>query len=126
MLAKIDATLSVFEPGADPSAICNIMPVKRCIHFRHDEQRQLCLGALREAKGPATARHVAEYAMHAKGMDVEDAALRTVFVEQVRVALARSAAQGWFGRCSWRRMLMGLGSGGATKGVAVGAPHGPH
>ena len=31
------------------------------IHFRHGEQRQLCLEALRVAKGPATARQVTEH-----------------------------------------------------------------
>jgi hypothetical protein len=91
-LAQLDAALLIFQPGADPDLIRSIMPMRRCLQFRHGEQRRLCLAALR--KGPATARQVCEHAMKAKGMDLDDAPLRRATTEQVRVALARMAARG--------------------------------
>jgi hypothetical protein len=91
-LAQLDAALLIFQPGADPELIRSIMPMRRCLQFRHGEQRRLCLAALR--KGPATARQVCEHAMRAKGMDVDDAPLRRAITEQVRVALARLAVRG--------------------------------
>jgi hypothetical protein len=88
-LAKIDAVLLIFQPGADPALIRSIMPMLRCQHFRHGEQTRLCLSAFRQAKGPATTPQVADHAMKAKGLDADDAAFRTQIIEQVRVALAR-------------------------------------
>jgi hypothetical protein len=93
-LCQVDAAILLFDPNADPSAIRSIRPRHKCLLFRHGEQMRLCLSALREAKGPITARRVAEYAMLAKGMDVQDDDLRASIVVQVRVALFRLAARG--------------------------------
>jgi hypothetical protein len=84
--------LLIFQPSADPELIHSIMPMRRCLQFRHGEQRWFCLEVLR--KGPATTRQVCEHAMKAKGMDLDDAPLRRAITEQVRVALARMAVRG--------------------------------
>jgi hypothetical protein len=55
---------------------------------------RLCLEALREAQGPLRARSVAEYAMMAKGLPVDDAEVRTVLIEHVRMALIRLERRG--------------------------------
>jgi hypothetical protein len=54
----------------------------------------LCLSALREANAPLPARGVAEYAMQAKGLPIDNWRVRERIVEQVRVALTRLEAKG--------------------------------
>ena len=54
----------------------------------------MCLDALREAEGPMRARSVAEYAMLAKGLPVDDARIRAPITEQVRWALMRLERRG--------------------------------
>ncbi len=57
--------------------------------FRHGEQSRLCLEALREAGKPILAHAVARYAMLAKGIPVDDPAIRAMVLKSIQVALGR-------------------------------------
>lgn len=72
MLATLDAVINLFEPASNPELIPPIRPVsRRCSFFRHGELTRLCLSALREAAKPIPCRYVADYAIGAKGLDVD-------------------------------------------------------
>lgn len=94
VLAHLDAVLRLFDATSNPEMIPAIRPTHRGLFFRHGEQMRLCLEALREAKGPMRARSVAEYAMLAKGLPVDDVGVRTTIIEQVRWGLARLERRG--------------------------------
>jgi len=87
-LAQVDALIRLFE-GGNPELIPAIRPVSRCLFFRHGEQMRLCMDALREAGRPLQARAIAEYAMLAKGLPVDNARVRENITDQVRIALTR-------------------------------------
>jgi hypothetical protein len=93
-LAHLDAVLRLFDAASNPELIPSIRPARRGLFFRHGEQMRLCLEALREAGGPMRARPVAEYAMLAKGLPVDDVEVRTVIIEHVRMALIRLERRG--------------------------------
>ncbi|MGH7041891.1 MAG: hypothetical protein ACREFY_07145 [Acetobacteraceae bacterium] len=93
-LAQVDAVLRLFAPASNPELIPAIRPAARCLFFRHGEQMRLCVVALREAGGPARARQIAEYAMLAKGLPADNAAVRTAITVQVRIALGRLEKRG--------------------------------
>ncbi len=93
-LAQIDAVIRLFEPQTNPELIPSRRPTPRGLYFRHGEQRRLCLAALREAAKPLTAPQIAEYAMFAKELPIENRALRAKIIQQIRVALARPAKRG--------------------------------
>ncbi len=57
--------------------------------FRHGEQSRLCLEALREAGKPIPADAVARYAMLAKGIPVDDPAIRATVLKAIQIALRR-------------------------------------
>ena len=93
-LATLDAVIRLFEPGGNPELIPAIRPVSRaCLFFRHGEQSRLCLSALREAGKPVSCRHVAGYAIAAKGLEPEPP-VRAQITESIRQTLARLAAKG--------------------------------
>jgi hypothetical protein len=93
-LATLDAVIRLFEPDGNPELIPAIRPVsRRCFYFRRGEVPRLCLSALRESARPVQARWVAEYAMRAKGLDVEPL-IAAQITEAVRQALARLEAKG--------------------------------
>ncbi len=54
----------------------------------------MILEALREATGPMRARSVAEYAILAKGLSVDDGRVRDGIADQVRIALTRLERRG--------------------------------
>jgi hypothetical protein len=93
-LVQLDAVIRLFDATSNPELIPAIRPARRGLFFRHGEQMRLCLEALREAGGPLRARSVAEYAMLAKGLPVDDAEVRTVIIEHVRMALIRLERRG--------------------------------
>jgi hypothetical protein len=93
-LATLDATIHLFEPTTNPELIPAIRPTRRGLFFRNDEQRRLCVAALREAAGPLSARQVAEHAMLAKGLPTHNAPILASITVQVRVALGRLGAKG--------------------------------
>jgi hypothetical protein len=64
------------------------------LFFRQGEQMRLCLDALREAGSPLSAPQVAEHAMVAKGLAVDNAPILASIAVQVRVALGRLKARG--------------------------------
>lgn len=92
-LAQVDALIRLFE-GSNPELIPAIRPTPRCLFFRHGEQQRLCLEALREARGPQTARWIGEYAMGAKGLLPADWSVRDVFIGNMRTALKRLERRG--------------------------------
>ncbi len=93
-LSTLDAVIRRCKPDSDPELIPASRPSSwRCMFFRHDEQRRVCLDALRDAKEPMSARNVAEYAMAAKGLDVEPR-VRAKITEKVRQTLHGLAAKG--------------------------------
>ena len=93
-LAHLDAVLQLFDATSDPELIPAIRPTVRGTFFKHGEQMRLCLEALREAKGPMRARAVAEYAMLAKGLPVDDRHMCEGIADQVRIALTRMERRG--------------------------------
>ena len=100
-LAHVDTVLRIFEPVGNPDLIPSIRPAPRGLLCRHGEQILAAPEALREARGPLQARRVAEYAMAAKGLPVDDAAAWSVITEQVRVALGRLEKKGKARRVMW-------------------------
>jgi hypothetical protein len=93
-LAHLDAVLRIFDATSNPELIPAIRPTTRGTFFRHGEQIRLCLEALREAKGPMRARSVAEFAMLAKGLPVDDRRVCEGIADQVRIALTRLDRRG--------------------------------
>jgi hypothetical protein len=86
-LAQLDAVIRLFDATGNPELIPAIRPVRRGLFFRHGEQMRLCLEALREAGEPLRgAQSVAEYAMLAKGLPVDDTEARTVIIEQAHMS----------------------------------------
>jgi hypothetical protein len=57
-LSHLDATLAIFEPGADPSAIPNKRPQKRVKLFRQGELGRLIIDALRRAEKPLQTQEI--------------------------------------------------------------------
>jgi hypothetical protein len=93
-LATLDAVIRLFEPTSNPELIAPIRPCSaRCLYFRRGEIARLCLAALRDAGKPATTRTITEYALAAKGLDV-DPRVKAKITENVRQAMARLAAKG--------------------------------
>jgi hypothetical protein len=92
-LANVDAVILLFEPESHPDLIPARRATKRGLFFRHGEQQRLCLAALREASAPLPARRVAESAMQAKGLPIDNGRVRGRIVEQVHVALGRLEAK---------------------------------
>jgi hypothetical protein len=93
VLKNLDATIQLFAPTNNPELIPAIRPTRRGLFFRQGEQTRLCLGALREAGGPRSARQVAEHIMRAKGLPVGNAPILASIAVQVRVALGRLEAR---------------------------------
>ncbi len=92
-LATLDAVIRMFAPS-NPELIPAIRPYsRRCLFFHHGEQGRLCLSALRETGVPMSCRQVAEYAMAAKGLDV-DPVSRKQITKALRASLAGLAARG--------------------------------
>jgi hypothetical protein len=94
VLATLDATIQLFTPTTNPELIPSIRPTWRGLFFRNGEQTRLCLDALREAGGPMSARQVAERAMLAKGLPIDNAPILASIIVQVRVALGRLEGKG--------------------------------
>lgn len=93
-LAALDATLRLFHPDANPEQIVTIRPARRCLNFRHGEQRRYCLEALRDAGCPLSTRQITEYVMRAKGLALDDGLPWVRIREQVRRVLMRTAKRG--------------------------------
>jgi len=93
-LATLDATIQLFEPTSNPELIPAIRPTRRGLFFRKGEQMRLCVAALRQAGCPLSARQVAERAMGAKGLPVDNAPILGTITVQVRVALGRLERKG--------------------------------
>ena len=93
-LAHLDAVLRLFDAVRDPELIPAIRPCQRGLFFGHGQQTRLCLEALREAGRPMRARAVAEYAMMAKGLPVDDRHVCEGIADQVRIALTRLEKRG--------------------------------
>jgi len=93
-LKTLDATIQLFAPATNPELIPAIRPTRRGLFFRHGEQMRLCLAALREAGQPMSARQVAEHAMRAKGLPIDNAPILASVAVQVRVALGRLEDKG--------------------------------
>jgi hypothetical protein len=88
-LATPDAVIWLFEPESNPEQIPAIRPAsRRCVFFQHREVTRLCLAALRDAAKPVPRRYVDEYAIQAKGLDV-DRRVGERITEQVRRTPAR-------------------------------------
>lgn len=83
-LRHVDATLSLFDPKADPDAIPAKRPLKRVKLFRQGELNRLILDALRTADGPQRTQDVVSALMIALGHD-ENA--RTALAPRVRANL---------------------------------------
>jgi len=93
-LATLDAVIRMFEPASNPDLISSIRPCSaRCLYFRRGEVARLSLTALREAGKPVSTRYLTDYALAAKGLDV-DPIIKTKITETVRQALGRLAAKG--------------------------------
>jgi hypothetical protein len=109
-LATLDAVIRLFEPAGNPELIPAIRPVsRRSLYFRNGEQPRLCVSALREAGKPVTTRHVAEYVMEAKGLNLEPV-VRVAITEGVRSCLARLAGKGVVRKIvEWPEVWWGLG-----------------
>lgn len=92
-LNTIDATINLFEPATNPELIPAVRPYVRGVYFRYGELTRLCYKALREGEGPITVRSIADYAIAAKGLDV-DQHVRERIAVQTRDALVRLAGRG--------------------------------
>jgi hypothetical protein len=93
-LAMLDATLRLFAPEGRPDLIPAIRPCsRRGLFFKRGEQPRLCMAAFRVSGKPMTARQVAEYAVQAKGLDLEEAAFAAIVI-QVRQTLLRMERNG--------------------------------
>jgi hypothetical protein len=92
-LATLDAVIRLFEPS-NPELIPAIRPYsKRALFFRNGEQSRLCLSALRARGGPMSCRQVADFALAAKGLEL-DWPLREQVTKSIRSSLTRLAASG--------------------------------
>lgn len=80
-LKHVDATIGLFEPNLDPSAIPAKRPKKRIKLFRQGELGRLILDALRTADGPLRTQDVVTAIMLAQG---HDEAARTALAPRVR------------------------------------------
>ncbi len=92
-LDTIDATINLFSPQTNPDLIPAIRPYSRSLFFDYGELVRLCYEALRKADGPMTTGRIADYAIQAKGLDV-DRATRKGIVDIVRKGLGRLEARG--------------------------------
>ena len=93
-LATLDATIRLFDPGANTELIPSIRPTRRGLFFRNGEQMRLCVRALREAKQPLSARQVGVRALLAKGLPADNEKIVNSIRVQVRMALGRLEAKG--------------------------------
>ncbi len=92
-LATLDAVIRMFESAGNPEPIPAIRPLLKCLYFEHGEHARLCYAALREAGKPVMVQWVADYAIAAKGLEV-DARVRARIVRQTYGALTRLARRG--------------------------------
>ena len=83
----------LFEPEGRRNLIPAIRPVSRqFLFFRRGVLTRQCVSALWAAGKPVVTRYVEDYALAAKGLDVE-AAVTSKVTEHVRAALLRLAAK---------------------------------
>ena len=97
-LAELDAVIRIFEPASNPELIPSIRPCARNLFFRNGEQMRLALKVMRETGTPMKARVIAERAILAKGIPVDDALVATKMVNWMRTALTRMERKGWVRR----------------------------
>ncbi len=83
----------LFSPQTNPELIPAIRPYSRSLFFDYGELARPCYETFREAGGPLTTGRIADYAILAKGLDVDRAARKGI-VDIVRKGLGRMEARG--------------------------------
>lgn len=106
-MAKIDATIELFEPGVVAAKRKQSMG-ERSIHFATGELTRRCQTALREANGqPVTADQIAVAAMREKHLDMGDGELRQDITRRILWTLNRLMGRkavvkaGWGASARW-------------------------
>lgn len=91
---QLDATLRLFAPSV-VAAKREATRFARSAHCLIGELTRQCQDSLREAKErPVTATEIAVTALHAKGLDAGDAALRADFTKRIHWTLTRMLRRG--------------------------------
>jgi hypothetical protein len=94
-LAHIDATIRLFSPDTDPSAIPPKRTYRRTRYFAKGELSRRCLDALRTANGaPITAMTITKAVMADKALPANDATLASALTEMVLTILRRLYKRG--------------------------------
>src|SRR6185437_3060715 len=70
-LAQIDAVIGMFKPDCNPDMIPPIRPAKRGLYFSYGQLPRLCLGMLRESRGPVRFDAIVDRIVEAKGFTME-------------------------------------------------------
>jgi hypothetical protein len=91
-LAQLDAAIRMFTPDCNPDMIPPIRPGSHGLFFSYGELPRMCLGILREAKGPMRFDHIVDRVILAKGIE-PDGHLRRHIRDTTRGALIRMAAR---------------------------------
>lgn len=92
-LAAIDAVLHLFAPDYDPDMIPPIKPASHGLFFRYRELGRICMGVLRDAKGPVALDRIVAVAIEAKGLP-DDKRLRRHVSDTARASLMRMERRG--------------------------------
>jgi hypothetical protein len=79
-LAHIDATLRIFDPSAEPTAIKDKRPYQRSGVFASGEISRRIRDMLRVAQEPLSAETFVRHAMTDKGMEPEDKTARQTLI----------------------------------------------
>lgn len=107
-LAKIDATIELFEPGVAAAKRKQTMGL-RSVHFVTGELTRRCQTALRDSNGqPVTADAIAVSAMREKRLDLGDGELRQDITRRILWSLNRLMTRkavtktGWGADARWQ------------------------
>jgi hypothetical protein len=89
--ASIDATIRLYDLGANPEDIKPKRPYKRRTSFARRELPRLVADEVRKASTPLSARAIAALIAAGKGIDNEDATIATQVSAALKAMLKRGA-----------------------------------
>ena len=93
-LANLDATIRLFDPDSDPSAIGAKRRNRRTMYFARNEFSRLTLDAIRLAPAPISAADITASILRAKNMPATDEGLKVIVAERVLTILRKLHKRG--------------------------------